>query len=132
MVQFINIKSHQNKYLSFIFIMIFNIINLQNLFATEKIGNVVKIQNNAYVLSADGDKILLNLYDSIYLNDKIITDDRSSLVIQYLDNTTIIMKKSTSIKVTDFSLTAAKIQYHFGKFHGIHFLEISSPDTTIK
>ena len=88
--------------------MIFNIINLQNLFATEKIGNVVKIQNNAYVLSADGDKILLNLYDSIYLNDKIITDDRSSLVIQYLDNTTIIMKKSTSIKVTDFSLTAAK------------------------
>jgi len=108
MVQFINIKSHQNKYLSFIFIMIFNIINLQNLFATEKIGNVVKIQNNAYVLSADGDKILLNLYDSIYLNDKIITDDRSSLVIQYLDNTTIIMKKSTSIKVTDFSLTAAK------------------------
>ena len=103
-----NIKSHQNKYLSFIFIMIFNIINLQNLFATEKIGNVVKIQNNAYVLSADGDKILLNLYDSIYLNDRIITDDRSSLVIQYLDNTTIIMKKSTSIKVTDFSLTAAK------------------------
>ena len=103
-----NIKSHQNKYLSFIFIMIFNIINLQNLFATEKIGNVVKIQNNAYVLSADGDKILLNLYDSIYLNDRIITDDRSSLVIQYLDNSTIIMKKSTSIKVTDFSLTAAK------------------------
>ena len=108
MVQFMNIKSHQNKYLSFIFIMIFNIINLQNLFATEKIGNVVKIQNNAYVLSADGDKILLNLYDSIYLNDRIITDDRSSLVIQYLDNSTIIMKKSTSIKVTDFSLTAAK------------------------
>jgi hypothetical protein len=30
------------------------------------------------------------------------------------------------------SLTAAKIQYHFGKFHGIHFLEISNPDTTIK
>ena len=107
-IQILNYKLTKQKFFYFFLIFFLYILSLQNLYAAEKIGTVVKVLGSSYSLNSDGEKKLLNIYDTIYLNEEISTNDRASLVIQYLDNTTIILKKSSNIKVTDFILTETK------------------------
>jgi len=107
-IQILNYKLTKQKFFNFFLIFFLYILSLQNLYAAEKIGTVVKVLGSSYSLNSDGEKKLLNIYDTIYLNEEISTNDRASLVIQYLDNTTIILKKSSNIKVTDFILTETK------------------------
>ena len=102
MLQILTIRLYQNKYLGFLFIVFFIFIGATNLFAEDKIATIVKSLGNSYAINLEGKKRLLNLYDAIYLNEEIITDDKSTLVIQYLDNSTIILKKSSSITLTNF------------------------------
>ena len=92
------------KFLSFFqFTILILILNHTDLYANEKIGIVVKVLGSPYSINDNSEKRLLNLYDDIYLNDEIITDDRSNLIIEYLDSSTIILKRSSSIKITDFN-----------------------------
>ena len=107
-IQILNYKLTKQKFFYFFLIFFLYILSLQNLYAAEKIGTVVKVLGSSYSLNSDGEKKLLNIYDTIYLNEEISTNDRASLVIQYLDNTTIILKKSSNIKVTDFIFTETK------------------------
>ena len=107
-IQILNYKLTKQKFFNFFLIFFLYILSLQNLYAAEKIGTVVKVLGSSYSLNSDGEKKLLNIYDTIYLNEEISTNDRASLVIQYLDNTTIILKKSSNIKVTDFIFTETK------------------------
>ena len=102
MLQILTIRLYQNKYLGFLFIVFFIFIGATNLFAEGKIATIVKSLGNSYAINLEDKKRLLNLYDAIYLNEEIITDDKSTLVIQYLDNSTIILKKSSSITLTNF------------------------------
>jgi len=108
MIIFFIIKLSKKIFLSLLFTIFFICLNQSYLKASEKIATVVKVQNTVYAVNIEGEERLLKLYDSIYLNDKIITDDRSTTVLQYLDNSTIILKKKSSIKVTDFILGTAK------------------------
>ena len=104
MLQILTIRFYQYKYLSFLFVILLSFISTTNLFAEDKIAIVVKSLGNSYAINSEDKRRLLNLYDAIYLNEEIITDDKSTLVIQYLDNSTVILKKSSSIKVTNFIL----------------------------
>ena len=108
MINILNNKLYEIKYLCFLFIILLNILNPTTLIAQEKIATVVKVQSNVHAVNREGEKRLLKLYDSIYLNEEIITNERSSIVIQYSDNSTIILKKKSSIIVTDFTLGTAK------------------------
>jgi hypothetical protein len=50
----------------------------------------------------------LDLYDEILLQDEILTDEISSTTVQYNDNSTVIIKKSSSFKVIEFSIKGLK------------------------
>ncbi|MDC6475637.1 FecR domain-containing protein [Candidatus Pelagibacter sp.] len=108
MINILNKKLYEIKYLCILFVILLNILNPTLLIAQEKIATVVKVQSNVHAINSEGEKRLLKLYDTIYLNEEIITNERSSIVIQYLDNSTVILKKKSSIKVTDFTLGTAK------------------------
>ena len=97
------------NFFSFLLLLLFSFIfNPTNLYSDEKVGTVVKILGSSHAINDKNEKRSLNLYDAIYLNDEIITTDRSNLILEYLDNSTIILKKSSSIKITDFNLIATK------------------------
>ena len=108
MINILNNKLYEIKYLGILFVILLNILNPTPLIAQEKIATVVKVQSNVYAVNREGEKRLLKLYDSIFLNEEIITNERSGIVMEYLDNSTIILKKKSSIKVTDFTLGTAK------------------------
>ena len=108
MINILNKKLYEIKYLCILFVILLNILNPTLLIAQEKIATVVKVQSNVHAINSEGEKRLLKLYDTIYLNEEIITNERSGIVIQYLDNSTVILKKKSSIKVTDFTLGTAK------------------------
>jgi len=108
MINILNNKLHEIKYFCFLFVILLSLLNSTPLIAQEKIATVVKVQSNVYAVNREGEKRLLKLYDTIYLNEEVITNERSSIVIQYLDNSTVILKNKSSIKVTDFILGPAK------------------------
>ncbi|MDA7704574.1 FecR domain-containing protein [Candidatus Pelagibacter sp.] len=108
MINILNNKLYEIKYLCILFVILLKILNTTHSIAQEKIATVVKVQSNVHAINSEGEKRLLKLYDTIYLNEEVITNERSSIVIQYLDNSTIILKKKSSIKVTDFTLGTAK------------------------
>ena len=98
-----------SNFFSFLLFIAFSfILNFNDLHANEKIGTVVKVLGSSYAINDKNEKRSLNLYDAIYLNDEIITDVTSNLILEYLDNSTVILKKSSSIKITDFNLTPTK------------------------
>ncbi len=68
--------------------------------------DIVKIayQKILQMVNDDNKKRSLRLYDSIYLNDEVITDEKSHIIIEYLDNSTIILKRSSSIKIKKFKI----------------------------
>ena len=97
------------NFFSFLLFIAFSLIlNFNDLHANEKIGTVVKVLGSTHAINDDNKKRSLRLYDSIYLNDKVITDEKSNIIIEYLDNSTIILKRSSSIKIKKFNLTASK------------------------
>ena len=108
MINILNNKLYEIKYFCFLFVILLSLLNSTPLIAQEKIATVVKVQSNVYAVNSEGEKRLLKLYDTIYLNEEVITNERSSIVIQYLDNSTVILKNKSSIKVTDFILGPAK------------------------
>ena len=97
------------NFFSFLLFIAFSLIlNFNDLHANEKIGTVVKVLGSTHAINDDNKKRSLRLYDSIYLNDEVITDEKSHIIIEYLDNSTIILKRSSSIKIKKFNLTASK------------------------
>ena len=90
--------------LTFLFFLIF--INTTH--SEEKIGSIVSLKEEVFAINADGEKRLLDLYDEILLQDEILTNELSSATVQYNDNSTIIIKKSSSFKVTDFNIIGLK------------------------
>jgi len=79
----------------------------QKIFAEEKIGTVNKFYGELKAINKDGEERVLDVYDDLFLLDEIITSSGSA-TIQFTDNSTIIFKKNTSFKVTEFNLSGAK------------------------
>ena len=98
-----NIKTSFKKiYLLLILTFSFFFVLVNSARSVEKVGSIVSLNNDVYAVNADGEKRLLDLYDEIFLEDEILTNELSTVTAQYNDNSTIIIKKSSSFKVTDF------------------------------
>ena len=94
MINILNNKLYEIKYFCFLFVILLSLLNSTPLIAQEKIATVVKVQSNVYAVNSEAEKRLLKLYDTIYLNEEVITNERSNIVIQYLDNSTVILKNT--------------------------------------
>jgi hypothetical protein len=79
----------------------------QKVFAEEKIGTVNKFSGELKAINNDGEERVLDVYDDLFLLDEIITSSGSA-TLQFNDNSTIIFKKNTSFKVTEFNMSGAK------------------------
>ena len=93
------------RYIFFIFkIIIVYILLLFNdlAFAQNKIGSVTAIEGSAISINTNDEERELSIFDSIYTNDEIFVSEDSTLTIQYLDNTTIILKEFTNLNVYEF------------------------------
>ena len=91
-----------------ILIFLFFLILINKTYSEEKIGSIVSLKEEVFAINAEGEKRLLDLYDEILLQDEIVTNELSTTTVQYNDNSTIIIKKSSSFKVTDFNITGLK------------------------
>jgi len=100
--------SFKKIYFLLILTFLFFLILINTTHSEEKIGSIVSLKNEVFAINADGEKRLLDLYDEILLQDEIVTNELSTATVQYNDNSTIIIKKSSSFKVTDFNITGLK------------------------
>ena len=93
------------RYIFFIFKIIILYISLlfnAQAFAQNKIGSVTAIEGSAISINTKDEERELSIFDSIYINDEIFVSEDSTLTIQYLDNTTIILKEFTNLNVYEF------------------------------
>ena len=105
--------THKNYVLincRFIIIFIFLLFSTY-VFASEKIGSITEIEGSAISINSEGEERELNIFDSIYLNDEIFVSEQSSITIQYIDNTTIILKELTSLSVSEFEKSGIKQKF---------------------
>ena len=93
---------------------LFFFILISKAYSEEKIGIIIDLKNEVYAINTDGEKRLLDLYDEIFLQDEVLTNELSSAIAQYDDKSTVIIKKLSSFKVTDFNITGFK-DIFFGK-----------------
>ncbi|MDC1345568.1 FecR domain-containing protein [Candidatus Pelagibacter ubique] len=100
--------SFKKIYSLLILIFLFFLILINKTYSEEKIGSIVSLKEEVFAVNTDGEKRLLDLYDEILLQDEILTNELSTATVQYNDNSTIIIKKSSSFKVTDFNITGLK------------------------
>ena len=100
--------SFKKIYSLLILIFSFFLILINTTHSEEKIGSIVSLNEEVYAVNTDGEKRLLDLYDEIFLLDEILTNKLSTATVQYNDNSTVIIKKSSSFKVTDFNITGLK------------------------
>jgi hypothetical protein len=104
-----NINTSLKKIYSLLILtFLFFLILINTTLSEEKIGSIVSLKNEVFAINVDGEKRLLDLYDAISLQDEIVTNELSTATVQYNDNSTIIIKKSSSFKVTDFNITGLK------------------------
>ena len=95
-------------YSLFVLSFLFSLLIIINSYSSEKIGTVVNLKNEVIAINVDGEKRLLDLYDEILLKDKILTNELSNITIEYNDNSTIIIKESSSFEVTEFDILGLK------------------------
>ena len=98
--------------LTLIFLFYLTLLNSTN--SAEKIGTIVNLTNEVHAINVAGEKRLLDLYDDVFLQDEVLTNNLSIATVQYNDNSTVIVKKSSSFKVTDFNISGLKDVF-FGK-----------------
>ena len=90
-------------------LFLFQTLFIFSSFADEQIGMIMDIKGNAYVKNITGKEIELNIYDQIFKNDIVSTDEASTTTIQYIDNTTIFLKKSSSIEINELNPSGSNI-----------------------
>ena len=100
--------SFKNIYSLLISTFLFFLILINTTYSAEKIGSIVSLKNEVFAINAEGEKRLLDLYDEIFLQDEILTNELSTVTAQYNDSSTIIIKESSSFKVTDFNIIGLK------------------------
>ena len=109
-----NNTSSKKIYFLLCITFLFFFILISKAYSEEKIGIIIDLKNEVYAINTDGEKRLLDLYDEIFLQDEVLTNELSSAIAQYDDKSTVIIKKLSSFKVSDFNITGLK-DIFFGK-----------------
>ena len=87
------------------------LILINKTYSEEKIGSVVALKGEIIAINTDDEKRTLDIYDDIFLFDEIVTDNSSSATIQYDDNSTVIIKSSSSLTITEFVFSIEKKKF---------------------
>ena len=87
------------------------LILINKTYSEEKIGSVAALQGEIIAINTDDEKRTLDIYDDIFLFDEIVTNNSSSVTIQYDDNSTVILKPSSSLTMTEFVFPIGKKKF---------------------
>jgi len=79
-----------------------------NTHANEKfVGFIDSLQGDAFIIKGE-ETIKLNEFDQIFINDKIITDAGSSIIISFIDNSLLTLKDKSEFSVKEFDKDSSK------------------------
>ena len=79
-----------------------------NTHANEKfVGFIDSLQGDAFIIKGE-ETIKLNEFDQIFINDKIITDAGSSIIISFIDNSLLTLKDKAEFSVNEFDKDSSK------------------------
>ena len=99
-------KKHIFNYLNYfsflIKVLFFISISLPSISEENQIGLVSEINGDAIAINNNLDERELSIFDPIFSNEEIFATQNSSLVLQFNDNTSIIMKELTTLNVSEF------------------------------
>ena len=100
------------NYFSFLIKVLFFIsISLPSISEENQIGLVSEINGDAIAINNNLDERELSIFDPIFSNEEIFATQNSSLVLQFNDNTSIIMKELTSLNVSEFENSKLNPQF---------------------
>ena len=123
-------KKHNTNFLNYfsflIKVLFFISISLPSISEENQIGLVSEINGDAIAINDNLDERELNIFDPIFLNEEIFVIQDSSLVLQFNDNTSIIMKELTSLNVSEFENSKLNPQFRLKILKGNVIIESGS------
>ena len=123
-------KKHNTNFLNYfsflIKVLFFISISLTAISEENQIGLVSEINGDAIAINDNLDERDLNIFDPIFSNEEIFATQNSSLVLQFNDNTSIIMKELTSLNVSEFENSKLNPQFRLKILKGNVIIESGS------
>ena len=123
-------KKHNTNFLNYfsflIKVLFFISISLTAISEENQIGLVSEINGDAIAINDNLDERDLSIFDPIFLNEEIFVTQNSSLVLQFNDNTSIIMKELTSLNVSEFENSKLNPQFRLKILKGNVIIESGS------
>ena len=123
-------KKHNTNFLNYfsflIKVLFFISISLAAISEENQIGLVSEINGDAIAINDNLDERDLSIFDPIFLNEEIFVTQNSSLVLQFNDNTSIIMKELTSLNVSEFENSKLNPQFRLKILKGNVIIESGS------
>ena len=123
-------KKHNTNFLNYfsflIKVLFFISISLASISEENQIGLVSEINGDAIAINDNLDERDLSIFDPIFLNEEIFVTQNSSLVLQFNDNTSIIMKELTSLNVSEFENSKLNPQFRLKILKGNVIIESGS------
>ena len=120
-------KKHNTNFLNYfsflIKVLFFISISLVAISEENQIGLVSEINGDAIAINDNLDERDLSIFDPIFLNEEIFVTQNSSLVLQFNDNTSIIMKELTSLNVSEFENSKLNPQFRLKILKGNVIIE---------
>jgi hypothetical protein len=120
-------KKHNTNFLNYfsflIKVLFFISISLAAISKENQIGLVSEINGDAIAINDNLDERDLSIFDPIFLNEEIFVTQNSSLVLQFNDNTSIIMKELTSLNVSEFENSKLNPQFRLKILKGNVIIE---------
>ena len=123
-------KKHNTNFLNYfsflIKVLFFISISLVAISEENQIGLVSEINGDAIAINDNLDERDLSIFDPIFSNEEIFATQNSSLVLQFNDNTSIIMKELTSLNVSEFENSKLNPQFRLKILKGNVIIESGS------
>jgi len=123
-------KKHNTNFLNYfsflIKVLFFISISLAAISEENQIGLVSEINGDAIAINDNLDERDLSIFDPIFLNEEIFVTQNSSVVLQFNDNTSIIMKELTSLNVSEFENSKLNPQFRLKILKGNVIIESGS------
>ena len=120
-------KKHNTNFLNYfsflIKVLFFISISLVAISEENQIGLVSEINGDAIAINDNLDERDLSIFDPIFSNEEIFATQNSSLVLQFNDNTSIIMKELTSLNVSEFENSKLNPQFRLKILKGNVIIE---------
>ena len=120
-------KKHNTNFLNYfsflIKVLFFISISLTAISEENQIGLVSEINGDAIAINDNLDERDLSIFDPIFSNEEIFATQNSSLVLQFNDNTSIIMKELTSLNVSEFENSKLNPQFRLKILKGNVIIE---------